>query len=60
MHGDPQYKVPQPRFLHVFWIGNYQSENGLNGGMILKVGDEYTSEVDSYISPLRFSTHTRV
>ena len=24
LHGDLQYKVPETRFLHVFWIENYQ------------------------------------
>ena len=54
-------EIPNIRFLNpgfYTYFGQATIRKWIKGGMILKVGDEYTSEVDSYISQLRASKTT--
>ena len=47
LHGALQYKAAHLKFLHVFWIDNYQKMDWREPEMIVKVGEwsRYTSQV---------------
>ena len=54
-------EIPNKRFLNPGFYTNFGQatiRKWIEGGMILKVGDEHASEVDSYISQLRASKTT--
>ena len=50
LHGVLQYKVPQSTFSPVFCLGNYQKVDLREHEVILKVGEGYTNEVNTYHS----------
>ena len=49
LHGVLQYKAPHLKFLHVFWLGNYQKMDWREPEMIVKVGkwSRYISRVQA-------------